>query len=194
MDLTVKAPEVTCCFTAINITSYVYAHCDFNEAAFMVGSAVLCKYSGKLMWCCVSSPLPGSRPVCRVNSPGAADHSWDSVQLGSPWPISVHTLTCMGTLRYAIETLANNTTHSKQSHTHTHTKHLHMCHASFLLRWVCSCHNFADVLAMGTWALNLYKFSSQSFGWNSGFWNDNESVGRDLPHGTVSSVETEEIE
>lgn len=49
MDLTVKAPEVTCCFSAINIASYVYAHCDFNEAAFMVRRVFLCKYSVTLM-------------------------------------------------------------------------------------------------------------------------------------------------
>lgn len=75
MDSTVKAPEVTCCFNAINITSYVYAHYDFNEAAFMVRSIFLCKYSVKLMRCCVSFLLPGSHPVCRLYSPGAADHS-----------------------------------------------------------------------------------------------------------------------
>lgn len=34
MDLTVKAPQVTCRLSAINIAGYVYAHCDFDEAAF----------------------------------------------------------------------------------------------------------------------------------------------------------------
>lgn len=43
MDLTVKAPEVTRCLSAINIAGYVCAHCDFNEAAFMVRSVFLCK-------------------------------------------------------------------------------------------------------------------------------------------------------
>lgn len=43
MDLTVKAPEVMHCLSAINITGYVYAHCDFNEAAFMARSVFLCK-------------------------------------------------------------------------------------------------------------------------------------------------------
>lgn len=43
MDLTVKAPEVACCFSAINIASCVSAHCGFNEAAFMVRSIFLCK-------------------------------------------------------------------------------------------------------------------------------------------------------
>lgn len=38
MDSTVKAPEVMCCSSAINITGDVYVHCDFNEAAFMVRS------------------------------------------------------------------------------------------------------------------------------------------------------------
>lgn len=43
MDLTVKAPGVTRCLSAINIASSVCAHCDFNEAAFMVRSVFLCK-------------------------------------------------------------------------------------------------------------------------------------------------------
>lgn len=30
------------------------------------------------MWCYVSFLQPGSHPVRRANSPGAADHSWDS--------------------------------------------------------------------------------------------------------------------
>lgn len=43
MDSTVKAPEVTRCLSAINILGYLYAHCDFNEVAFMVRSVFLCK-------------------------------------------------------------------------------------------------------------------------------------------------------
>lgn len=43
MDLTVKAPEVTRCLSSINIAGYVCAHCDFNEATFMVRGVFLCK-------------------------------------------------------------------------------------------------------------------------------------------------------
>lgn len=49
MDLTVKALELTCAFSAINIASSVFAHCGFNEADFMARSIFLCKYSVKLM-------------------------------------------------------------------------------------------------------------------------------------------------
>ena len=43
MDLTVKAPAVSRCFSAINIAASVCAHCDFTEAAFMVRIAFSCK-------------------------------------------------------------------------------------------------------------------------------------------------------
>lgn len=43
MDLTVKAPQVTCCLSAINIASCVYAHCDFDGAAFAMKRVFLCK-------------------------------------------------------------------------------------------------------------------------------------------------------
>lgn len=49
MDLTAKSPGVMRCLSAINIAGYLYAHCDFNEAAFVVKSVFLCKESVKLM-------------------------------------------------------------------------------------------------------------------------------------------------
>ena len=35
MDLAAKAPEVTCCLSAINIGGLVYVYCDINEGPFM---------------------------------------------------------------------------------------------------------------------------------------------------------------
>lgn len=43
MDSAVKAPEVTCCLSAINTAGYVYLYCGFNEAAFMETGVFLCK-------------------------------------------------------------------------------------------------------------------------------------------------------
>lgn len=43
MDLSVKAPEVTGCLSAINISGYMYVYCYLNEAAFMEMSIFLCK-------------------------------------------------------------------------------------------------------------------------------------------------------
>lgn len=39
--LTVKAPGVTGCLSAINVAGYVCAHCDFSET-FLWGAAYFC--------------------------------------------------------------------------------------------------------------------------------------------------------
>lgn len=65
------------------------------------------------MWCYVSFLQPGSHPVCRAKSPGAAHHSWDSAQLWSSWPISAPTHTRR-------PTLASTTVHLYRVKTATH--------------------------------------------------------------------------
>lgn len=114
MDSTVKAPEVTCCITAINITSYVYAHCDFNEAALMVGSVYFCANTQQ-SWCDAVCHF-----YCQVVTL-SAESTPQVLRITAGTLIilthfSAHTLTFMGTHR---QTLANNGIYIQSRHTQT---------------------------------------------------------------------------
>ena len=106
MDSTIKAPEVTLTFGAINIPGRVCAvdNCDFNKSAFNGEEHIFAQIVNKAdMMPCVTS-RPGIGPVWGARGPRGCVPQLRRFSLAHPAPFK-HTHT----------------------HTHTHSHLLHVC-------------------------------------------------------------------